>query len=34
MSDGLARLRAQPELAWRCYACALLTDAMDDASET
>ena len=28
--DGLARLRAQPELAWRCYACALLTDAMDD----
>ena len=32
--DGLARLRAQPELAWRCYACALLTDAMDDASET
>ena len=32
--DGLARLRAQPELAWRCYACALLTDAMDDDSET
>jgi hypothetical protein len=32
--EGLARLRAQPELAWRCYACALLTDAMDDASET
>ena len=26
--DGLARLRAQPELAWRCYACALLTDAI------
>jgi hypothetical protein len=27
--EGLARLRAQPDLAWRCYACALLADAMD-----
>ena len=31
--DGLARLRAQPDLAWRCYACALLADAMDDDAE-
>ena len=28
VSDGLARLRAQPDLAWRCYACALLADAI------
>ena len=26
VSDGLARLRAQPDLAWRCYACALLAE--------
>jgi hypothetical protein len=28
VSDGLARLRAQPDLAWRCYAGALLADAI------
>jgi hypothetical protein len=28
VSDGLARLRAQPNLAWRCYAGALLADAI------
>jgi len=26
VSDGLARLRAQPDLAWQCYACALLAE--------
>ena len=25
---GLARLRAQPDLAWQCYACALLAEAI------
>lgn len=30
VSDGLARLRAQPDLAWRCYAGALLADAIAD----
>jgi hypothetical protein len=29
VSDGLARLRAQPDLAWQCYACALLAEAID-----
>jgi hypothetical protein len=28
VSDGLARLRAQPDLAWRCYAGALLADSI------
>jgi hypothetical protein len=28
VSDGLARLRAQPDLAWRSYAYALLAEAM------
>jgi hypothetical protein len=28
VSDGLARLRAQPDLAWQCYACALLAEAI------
>lgn len=28
VSDGLARLRAQPDLAWRCYACAVLAEAI------
>ncbi len=28
VTDGLARLRAQPELAWRSYAYALLADAI------
>jgi hypothetical protein len=28
VSDGLARLRAQPDLAWRYYAGALLADAI------
>ena len=28
VSDGLARLRAQPDLAWQSYACALLADAI------
>ena len=28
VSDGLARLRAQPDLAWQSYACALLAEAM------
>ena len=31
VSDGLARLRAQPDLAWRCYAGALLAEAIGDA---
>ena len=26
VSDGLARLRSQPDLAWQCYAYALLAD--------
>jgi hypothetical protein len=32
VSDGLARLRAQPDLAWRCYAGALLAEAIGDGS--
>jgi hypothetical protein len=28
VSAGLARLRAQPDLAWQSYACALLAEAM------
>jgi hypothetical protein len=28
VSKGLARLRAQPDLAWQSYACALLAEAM------
>ena len=28
VSDGLARLRSQPDLAWQCYACALLAEAI------
>ena len=28
VSAGLAQLRAQPELAWESYACALLAEAM------
>jgi hypothetical protein len=28
VSDGLARLRAQPDLAWRCYAYAVLAEAI------
>jgi hypothetical protein len=28
VSDGLARLRSQPDLAWRCYAGALLAEAL------
>jgi hypothetical protein len=30
VSDGLARLRAQPELAWRCFAGALLAEALGE----
>jgi hypothetical protein len=30
VSDGLARLRSQPDLAWQCYAYALLADAIGD----
>jgi hypothetical protein len=30
VSDGLARLRAQPDLAWQCYACALLAEAITE----
>jgi hypothetical protein len=30
VSDGLARLRAQPDLAWRSYACALLAEAIGE----
>jgi hypothetical protein len=33
VSDGLARLRAQPDLAWRCYAGALLADAIAGESD-
>ena len=29
VGEGLARLRAQPDLAWQSYACALLAEAMD-----
>jgi hypothetical protein len=32
VSDGLARLRSQPDLAWRSYAGALLAEAMGDDS--
>lgn len=28
VASALAELRAQPELAWRCYACALLAEAI------
>ena len=36
VSDGLARLRAQPDLAWRSYAGALLAEAIgeDSSSDT
>ena len=30
VSDGLARLRSQPELAWQCFAYALLADAIGE----
>ena len=30
VSDGLARLRSQPDLAWQCYACALLAEAIGE----
>jgi hypothetical protein len=30
VSDGLARLRSQPDLAWQCYAYALLAEALGD----
>ena len=30
VSDGLARLRAEPDLAWQCYACALLAEAIGE----
>ena len=30
VSDGLARLRAQPDLAWQSYACALLAEAVGE----
>ena len=30
VSDGLARLRSQPDLAWQCYAYALLADAIGE----
>ena len=29
VASALAQLRAQPDLAWRCYACALLAEAID-----
>ena len=32
VSDGLARLRAQPDLAWQSYACALLAEAIGEGS--
>ena len=32
VSDGLARLRSQPDLAWRSYAGALLAEAIGDDS--
>ena len=28
VASALAQLRAQPDLAWRCYACAVLTEAV------
>ncbi len=28
VAAALAQLRAQPDLAWQCYACALLADAI------
>jgi len=28
VSDGLARLRSQPDLAWQCFAYAVLADAI------
>jgi hypothetical protein len=28
VTEGLARLRAQPDLAWQSYACALLAEAI------
>ena len=28
VASALARLRAQPDLAWQCYACALLAEAI------
>jgi len=28
VASALAQLRAQPDLAWRCYACALLAEAI------
>ena len=31
VSAGLARLRAQPDLAWQCYTGALLAEAIGDA---
>jgi hypothetical protein len=30
VSDGLARLRSQPDLAWQCYAYALLAEAIGE----
>jgi hypothetical protein len=30
VSEGLARLRAQPDLAWQSYACALLAEAIGE----
>jgi hypothetical protein len=30
VSDGLARLRAQPDLAWQSYAYALLAEAIGE----
>jgi hypothetical protein len=30
VGDGLARLRAQPDLAWQSYACALLAEAIGE----
>jgi hypothetical protein len=30
VSDGLARLRAQPDLAWQSYACAVLAEAIGE----
>jgi hypothetical protein len=30
VSEGLARLRAQPDIAWQSYACALLAEAIGE----
>ena len=30
VSGGLAQLRSQPDLAWQCYACALLAEAIGE----